>query len=76
MNNMTGYTEAQSKAIKKYLSKKDSLTLRLPKGYKEKIKAIADSQGISMNDFICQAVESALMLHPGQLPEGSGASDN
>lgn len=45
---------------KKYLSKLDNITIRLPKGDKDKIKAHAESMGESVNGFINRAIEETM----------------
>lgn len=55
---MTKYTEAQARAIKQYMQEKvENIQLRVPKGKKEKIKAASIRAGISMNQFIIQAID-------------------
>ena len=55
------YTEAQKAASIKYLrDKTDSIQIRTPKGTKDIWKAAAEEQGISLQQFIIQAVEAAI----------------
>ena len=55
------YTEAQKKAAIKYLDEKtDDVRLRLPKGTKERWKAAADAAGMSMTQYVKEAVEAAI----------------
>lgn len=55
------YTEAQKKASIKYLQEKtDDIRLRLPKGAKDRWKAAADASGVSMTQFVRDAVEAAI----------------
>lgn len=55
------YTEAQKTASIKYLREKtDSIQIRTPKGTKDRWKAAAEGQGISLQQLIIQAVEAAL----------------
>lgn len=55
---MTKYTEAQARAIKQYMQEKvENIQLRVPKGKKEKIKAASIQTGMSMNQFIIQAID-------------------
>lgn len=55
------YTEAQAKAAKKYLSETvEDVRIRVPKGQKAVIKAHADSQGESMNQFVTRAINEAM----------------
>lgn len=54
----TTYTEAQKRAIQKYLKESvDEIKVRVPKGYKDRIKAVAQSQGESVNEYIKIAIE-------------------
>lgn len=56
-----GSTDAMRKAIKKYQTEKvDDIRIRVPKGRKEEIKAHADDQGESMNQFIIRAIDEAI----------------
>ena len=55
------YTEAQAKAAKKYLTESvEDIKIRVPKGKKAVIKAHADQQGESMNQFVIRAVNEAM----------------
>lgn len=55
------YTEAQAKAAKKYLSETvEDVRIRVPKGQKAIIKAHADNQGESMNQFVIRAINEAM----------------
>lgn len=55
------YTEAQKKSAKKWDSANlDRLSLALPKGKKDIIKAHATAQGESVNGFISSAIDAAL----------------
>jgi predicted HicB family RNase H-like nuclease len=59
------YTEAQKAASIKYLREKtDSIQIRTPKGTKDRWKAAAEEQGISLQQFIIQAVEAAIDKEP------------
>lgn len=52
------YTDAQKKASMKYLAQKtDDISLRVPKGYKDKYKAYAKSKGISLTKLIMELIE-------------------
>lgn len=59
-------TDAQVKATKKYLSKLDNITFRLPKGEKERIQAHAQTQNESMNAFLTRAVEETIERDSGK----------
>jgi predicted HicB family RNase H-like nuclease len=55
------YSEAQRKAVMKYLSEKtDDIRLRVPKGTKEKWKEAAKKRGISMTQFVIACVDKEL----------------
>ena len=55
------YTEAQKNAAIKYMQNNtDNISLRLPKGTKDAWKAAADRAGISMTQYVRQAVETAI----------------
>lgn len=55
------YTEAQKKASIKYLKEKtDSIQIRTPKGTKERWKDEAAARGLSLNQFIVEAVEQEI----------------
>lgn len=55
------YTEAQAKAAKKYLTETvEDVRIRVPKGQKTVIKAHAESQGESMNQFVVRAIEQTM----------------
>ena len=51
-------TEAQKRANQKYCAKAyDQIKLIVPKGEREKIKAIAASKGLSLNAYIIKLIE-------------------
>ena len=55
------YTEAQKKSAEKYLHEKvEDIRIRVPKGEKEKIKAYAESQGKSLNQFIVDCIAAGM----------------
>lgn len=55
------YTEAQKAASIKYLKEKtDSIQIRTPKGTKDIWKAAAEKQGVSLQQFIINAVDAAM----------------
>ena len=59
------YTEAQKAASIKYLREKtDDVRIRTAKGTKDRWKAAAEEQGISLQQFIIQAVEAAINKKP------------
>lgn len=52
------YKPSQSKAVTKYISKAyDQVSLRIPKGEREKYKAHAESKGMSLNALILELLE-------------------
>ena len=55
------YTEAQARSAKKYLTETvEDVRIRVPKGQKAIIKAHAESQGESMNQFVVRAIHEAM----------------
>lgn len=54
------YTEARAKAIKKYLSSIGEYKLRTDKKNIERYKAAAREEGMSLNQFIIQAIEEKI----------------
>lgn len=49
------YKPSQSKAVTKYIAKNyDQVSLRIPKGTREKYKSFAESQGKSLNALIVE----------------------
>ena len=50
-------SKAQLEANKRHLAKLDQYTLRLPGGMKDKIKAHAQSKGMSLNAYIVALIE-------------------
>lgn len=57
------YTDAQKKASIKYIQEKtDDIRIRTPKGTKERWKQAADAKGMSLTQFVIEAVESACRL--------------
>ena len=53
--------ERNKGAIKRYISEKtDDIRIRVPKGTKEKWKAAAEAQGISLTAFIKEAVKEKM----------------
>lgn len=63
------YTEAQARSAKKYLTETvEDVRIRVPKGQKAIIKAHAESQGESMNQFVARAIHEA-MAHDAHCSE-------
>ena len=57
----TGNTDARRRANAKYLSETvEDGRIRVPKGQKAIIKAHADNQGESMNQFVIRAINEAM----------------
>ena len=50
-------SEAQSRASTKYNSKLDSITIRVDKETGVKIRAAAESRGMSLKEFLLMAVK-------------------
>ena len=56
------YTEAQKKASMKYLNEKtDDVRVRVPKGTKNEWRKAAEGSGKSLQQFIIDAVEDAIV---------------
>ena len=61
MGKYKGFTLARQKANDKYMSEKiDSISVYVPKGKKEIIKSAAASAGVSMNQYIVEAINDRL----------------
>lgn len=61
MSEYKGFTPSRKKANDKYMAEKiDSLSIYVPKGQKELIKAAAKKKGQSMNQFVVDAINVAL----------------
>lgn len=51
------YSDAQNKAVQRYISKTyDQVSLRIPKGQREKIQTYADQLGKSLNGYIVDLI--------------------
>lgn len=55
-----GYTEAQNRATKKYLSTLGTCQLRMKPEKRELYKEKAAEIGVSLNDYIQQAIEEKI----------------
>ncbi len=56
-----GNTEAQRKAIRKYLAESvDNITVRVPKGKKSTLLHIAEKHGLSLNQCINEFINFCL----------------
>lgn len=53
-------SEAQKKAIAKYHSNFDEMKIRVPKGDRERYKALADRKGTSLAQLIISLLEQDL----------------
>ena len=61
MGKYKGYTDARERANEKYRKEKiDTILVRLPKGKKSEIQSAAIQKGTSVNQFIFDAIETAL----------------
>lgn len=57
----TYYTEARKRANEKYLKESvEDVRIRVPKGQKALIKAHAEQQGESMNQFVIRAIDETM----------------
>lgn len=57
----TYYTEARKRANEKYLKESvEDVRIRVPKGQKAIIKAHAEQQGESMNQFVIRAIDETM----------------
>ena len=64
MGKYSGYTPAKKRANEKYLTTKvDNILVRVPKGKKAEIQDVANEQGISVNQFIVDAIDHAIDQH-------------
>lgn len=55
------YTAAQKKAAEKYLKESvEDIRIRVPKGKKLIVKAHAEQQGESMNQFVIRAINETM----------------
>lgn len=56
---MSRYSQAQNEATQRYIKKAyDEIKLRMPKGEKEQYKALADAAGLSLNQYILEAMKA------------------
>jgi len=58
-------SDAQKKASAKYLEKLDEVRIRMPKGKKNDIKAVAAAAGESVNQYILVAVDQRMSREAG-----------
>ena len=60
-NTYKGDTDARRRASAKYLKESvEDIRIRVPKGQKALIKAHADQQGESMNQFVIRAINETM----------------
>ena len=50
-------SDAQKKAVKKYLGSLDEIKIRAPKGSKDNIRKYAEAAGVSVNQYILDAIQ-------------------
>ena len=61
------YTEVQARSAKKYLKETvEDVRIRVPKGQKAVIKAHADKNGESMNQFVIRAINETMERDSGK----------
>ncbi len=60
MGKYKGFTPSRQKANEKYRQSIDCFLVRLSPGQKEQIKAAAEKEGVSLNQFIVNAINAAL----------------
>lgn len=54
-------SKAQQRAVAKYMKENyDEIKIRVPKGEKDRYKAMAEAQGKSLNQFIIECIEKEL----------------
>ncbi len=61
MSDTRKYTEAQKRSAKKWdAANLDRVSVAMPKGHKDEIKAHAERRGESVNAFINRAIDEAI----------------
>ena len=61
INTYKGQTDARRRASAKYLKESvEDVRIRVPKGQKALIKAHAEQQGESMNQFVIRAIDETM----------------
>lgn len=58
-------SDARKRANQKYISGLDEIKVRPPKGTKDRWRAAAEADGLSMQQFIINAVEAAISNKEG-----------
>ena len=71
---MTKGYEQRKTSNKRYLATLDNISLRLPKGRKDVIRAHAETHGESVNAFINRAIDETLERDAVKARIGSGAT--
>ena len=72
---MKKITDAQKRAKQKYLSKKHRIEVLVRKGAEEIIKQYADKRGISMSEYIRDAIQTAIYNDNAQtIPDNTEAT--
>ncbi len=67
------YTQASNKAVQKYNKNNyDDLRIRVKKGEAEKIKAHAESKGLSLNGYINKLIQNDMATAGVQEPTEQG----
>lgn len=75
MSESRKYTEAQKQSAKKWdAANLDRVSIALPKGKKDTIKAHAEARGESVNGFINRAISETMERDAGGPQEAAGAS--
>lgn len=63
-------SDARKRANQKYIDKLDELKVRVPDGYKDKIKSHAQAMGESVNSFIGRAIAETMERDTTPTPGG------
>lgn len=53
-------SDAQKRAEKKYSAKMDLISIRQPKGWKDRVKGAAEKAGMSLAGYIREAVDEKM----------------
>lgn len=56
---MTKHYEQRKEANKRYLANYEDIKIRVPKGMRDKYKALAESKGLSLTQLIIKLLEDA-----------------
>lgn len=60
---MAKYTEAQKKAMQRYLEDKSNINIVVTKSAKERYKKHAENLGISLTELFCNLIEADIKRH-------------